>query len=86
MKTTMIGAFVLFGLSACSLPDMDSVLGGGQPATLQSATGSGVMADPMRIDTIAYADAYCRKDSEAAVAATQKLIVANPNHPRALLY
>ena len=85
MKTLLVGACVLFGLSACSLPEMDSVLGGRQPATMQSATGSGVLADPMRMDTIAYADAYCRKDDEAAVAATQKLIVANPNHPRALL-
>lgn len=39
----------------------------------------------MRMDAIAYADAYCRKDGMAAVAASQKLVVANPNHPRALL-
>ncbi len=39
----------------------------------------------MRIDTIAFADAYYRKDGMAAVAASQKLVIANPTHPRALL-
>ena len=39
----------------------------------------------MRIDTISFADAYCRKDGMAAVAASRKLVIANPTHPRALL-
>ncbi len=85
MKTYLLIPIMLAGLSACSMPSLDSLTGGEKPATMASATGSGVKEDPMRLDTIAFADAYCRKDGLAAVAATQKLVVANPNHPRALL-
>ncbi len=85
MKSYLLFPFILTGLSACSLPTLDSLTGGKKPATMESATGSGVKQDPMRLDTIAFADAYCRKDGLAAVAATQKLVVAHPNHPRAQL-
>ena len=85
MKSYLLVPTFLAGLSACSLPALDSLTGGEKPATMASATGSGVKEDPMRLDTIAFADAYCRKDGLAAVAATQNLVVANPNHPRALL-
>lgn len=79
---------LLVGLSACSmpsLPNLESLTSPSKPKTMESATGSGVKQDPMRLDTIAFADAYCRRDGAAAVAATQKLVVAHPNHPRALL-
>lgn len=79
---------LLTGLSACSLPtlpSLDALTSPKKPQTMESATGSGVKQDPMRLDTIAFADAYCRRDGNAAVAATQKLVVAHPNHPRALL-
>lgn len=88
MEFRLFAPFLLAGLSACSmasLPSLDSLTGQKKPETMQSATGSGVKQDPMRLDTIAFADAYCRKDGLAAVAATQKLVVAHPNHPRALL-
>lgn len=85
MKTYLFIPVILAGLSACSMPSLESLTGEKKPATMASATGSGVREDPMRLDTIAFADAYCRKDGLAAVAATQKLVVANPNHPRALL-
>lgn len=85
MKTPAFAILALFGLSACAMPNLDALTGSKKPATMASATGSGVKEDPMRIDTIAFADAYCRKDGQAAVAASQKLVVANPNHPRALL-
>lgn len=85
MKTYLLIPIMLGGLSACSMPALDSLIGENKPATMASATGSGVKEDPMRLDTIAFADAYCRKDGLAAVAATQKLLIANPDHPRALL-
>lgn len=85
MKSYLLIPILLAGLSACSMPNLESLTGAKKPATMASATGSGVKEDPMRLDTIAFADAYCRKDGLAAVAATQKLVVANPNHPRALL-
>lgn len=68
-----------------SLEVLESLTGEEKPETMASATGSGVKQDPMRLDTIAFADAYCRKDGQAAVAATQNLVVAHPDHPRALL-
>ena len=37
----------------------------------------------MRLDTIAFADAYCRRDGKEAVAVTQKLVVSHRKHPRA---
>lgn len=80
-----LAIFALLGLSACAMPNLEALTGSEKPTTMASATGSGVKEDPMRIDTIAFADAYCRKDGKAAVAASQKLVVANPNHPRALL-
>jgi hypothetical protein len=90
MKPLLTGLICLLGLSACSsqtLESMRSILDrpDPEPETIQSATASGVKSDPMRLDTIAYADAYCRGDGKAAVAATQKLVVANPKHPRAQL-
>lgn len=85
MKIQSLALLVLFGLSACALPKLDELTGSGKPGAADSATASGGMEDPMRMDAIAYADAYCRKDGMAAVAASQKLVVANPNHPRALL-
>jgi hypothetical protein len=90
MKNYLIVPLLLSGLSACSLPALDSLklpslMGEKKSATMASATGSGVKQDPMRLDTIAFADAYCRKDGMTAVAATQKLVVAHPNHPRARL-
>jgi len=85
MKIQSLALLVLFGLSACALPKLDELTGSGKPAAMNSAAGSGIKEDPMRMDAIAYADAYCRKDGTAAVAASQKLVVANPNHPRALL-
>ena len=85
MKIQSLAILVLFGLSACAMPELDALTGSDKPATMNSATGSGVKEDPMRMDAIAYADAYCRKDGMAAVAASQKLVVANPDHPRALL-
>ena len=76
--------------SACSLhtlPYVGAVMGPSEPKTIESATASGAKADPMRLDTIAFADAYCRRDGKEAVAATQKLVVSHPKHPRAkLLY
>jgi hypothetical protein len=85
MKIQLLSTLALFSLSACAMPNLDALTGSKNPATMASATGSGVKEDPMRIDTIAFADAYCRKDGMAAVAASQKLVVATPNHPRALL-
>lgn len=79
---------VPLAVSACSLqslPYLGAVMGTPEPKTMESATASGVKADPMRLDTIAFADAYCRRDGKAAVAATQKLVVAHPKHPRAKL-
>ena len=85
MKIQFLAILTLFGLSACAMPSLDALTGADKPTTMASATASGVKGDPMRMDAIAYADAYCRKDGMAAVAASQKLVVANPNHPRALL-
>lgn len=85
MKVQSLAIVALLGLSACAMPNLDALTGSKKQATMASATASGVKGDPMRIDTIAFADAYCRKDGMAAVAASQKLVVANPNHPRALL-
>ena len=85
MNPYFLFPFLVAGLSACSLPALDTLTGGKKPETMESATGSGVKQDPMRLDTIAFADAYCRKDGLAAVAATQKLVVAHPDHPRAQL-
>lgn len=85
MKTHSLVIIALFGLSACAMPNLDALTGPKKPTTMESATASGVKGDPMRMDTIAFADAYCRKDGAAAVAASQKLVVARPNHPRALL-
>ncbi|MFT5485976.1 MAG: hypothetical protein ACI9JL_002431 [Paracoccaceae bacterium] len=85
MKMHSLAIVALLGLSACAMPNLDALTGSKKPTTMESATASGVKGDPMRIDTIAFADAYCRKDGIAAVAASQKLVVANPNHPRALL-
>lgn len=85
MKLHALAAIALLGLSACSIPGIDTLTGPKKPTMMESATGSGVKQDPMRMDTIAFADAYCRKDGTAAVAASQKLVVAHPNHPRALL-
>lgn len=85
MKIQSLAIVTLLGLSACAMPSLDALTGSKKPTTMSSATGSGVKEDPMRIDTIAFADAYCRKDGMAAVAASQKLVVAHPNHPRALL-
>lgn len=85
MKIQSLAIIALFGLSACAMPNLDALTGSNKPTSMESATASGVKGDPMRIDTIAFADAYCRKDGMAAVAASQKLVVANPNHPRALL-
>lgn len=88
MKLLRLAPVLLAGLSACSLPSLpslDHLTGQKKPETMESATGSGVKQDPMRLDTIAFADAYCRRDGAGAVAATQKLVVAHPNHPRALL-
>ena len=90
MKRILPGIILPCALSACSLhslPYVGAVMGDPEPKTMKSATASGIKTDPMRLDTIAFADAYCRRDGTAAVAATQKLIVANPKHPRAkLLY
>ena len=85
MNPYFLFPFLVAGLSACSLPALDTLTGGKKPETMESATGSGVKQDPMRLDTIAFADAYCREDGLAAVAATQKLVVAHPDHPRAQL-
>lgn len=85
MKIQSLPIIALLGLSACAMPDLEAFTGSAKPTTMESATASGVKGDPMRMDTIAFADAYCRKDGMAAVAASQKLVVANPNHPRALL-
>lgn len=88
MKLLRVAPVLLAGLSACSmpsLPSLDSLTAPKKAETMDSATGSGVKQDPMRLDTIAFADAYCRRDGNAAVAATQKLVVAHPTHPRALL-
>lgn len=85
MKLLAPAIIGLFGLSACAMPSLDALTGPKKSPTMASATGSGVKEDPMRMDTIAFADAYCRKDGMAAVAASQKLVVAHPNHPRALL-
>tara|TARA_R110002110_G_scaffold9986_6_gene49073 strand:- start:8392 stop:9279 length:888 start_codon:yes stop_codon:yes gene_type:complete len=85
MKMQFPAIAALLGLSACAMPSLESLTGTKTPSTMESATGSGVKADPMRLDTIAFADAYCRKDGMAAVAASQNLVVAHPNHPRALL-
>ena len=85
MKLQSLAILTLFGLSACAMPKLDALTGSGEPSAMNSAAGSGVRDDPMRMEAIAYADAYCRKDGIAAVAASQKLVVANPNHPRALL-
>jgi hypothetical protein len=88
MKLSLFAPLLLAGLAACSMPSLEaleSLTREKKPETMASATGSGVKQDPMRLDTIAFADAYCRKDGLAAVAATQNLVVANPNHPRALL-
>ena len=38
-----------------------------------------------RLDTIAFADAYCRQDRDAALATAHKLAAENPTHPKALL-
>jgi len=77
-------------LSACSLhslPYVGSVMGPSDAGTMESATASGAKTDPMRLDTIAFADAYCRRDGKEAVAAAQKLVTSHPGHPRAkLLY
>ncbi|MGB0631736.1 MAG: hypothetical protein ACPGRZ_13685 [Alphaproteobacteria bacterium] len=90
MKRILPAIALPFALSACSLqslPYIADVMGDPKSKTMESATASGVKADPMRLDTIAFADAYCRRDGKAAVAATQKLVVAHPTHPRAkLLY
>jgi hypothetical protein len=85
MKIQLLSTFAVFGLSACGMPNRNALTGSKNSATMASATGSGVKGDPMRIDTIAFADAYYRKDGMAAVAASQKLVIANPTHPRALL-
>ena len=85
MRTLLVSALCLIGLSACTLQSVKSVFDGPKPKTMKSAAGSGIKADPMRLDTIAYADAYCRGDGEAAIAATGKLLTGHPNHPRALL-
>ena len=85
MKIQFLAILTLFGLSACAMPSLDALTGPDKSTTMASATASGVKGDPMRMDAIAYADAYCRKDGIAAVAASQKLVVANTNHPRALL-
>jgi hypothetical protein len=85
MKIQFLAILTLFGLSACAMPNLDALTEADKPTTMASATASGIKGDPMRMDAIAYADAYCRKDGMAAVAASQKLVVANPNHPRALL-
>ena len=90
MKIYLFIPILLGGLSACSMQALESLklpsfMDGKKSATMASATGSGVKEDPMRLDTIAFADAYCRKDGLAAVAATQNLVVAHPKHPRAQL-
>ena len=90
MKIYLFIPILLGGLSACSMQALESLklpsfMDGKKSATMASATGSGVKKDPMRLDTIAFADAYCRKDGLAAVAATQNLVVAHPKHPRAQL-
>lgn len=85
MKTHSLAIIALFGLSSCAMPNLDALTGPKKPTTMESATASGVKGDPMRMDTIAFADAYCREDGAAAVAASQKLVVAHPNHPRAVL-
>ena len=90
MKIYLFIPFLLGGLSAYSMQALEplklpSFMDGKKSARMASATGSGVKEDPMRLDTIAFADAYCRKDGLAAVAATQNLVVAHPKHPRAQL-
>jgi len=90
MKNYLFVPVLLGGLSACSMPALESLklpsfMGENKPATMASATGSGVREDPMRQDIIAFANAYCRKDGLAAVAATQNLVVAHPKYPRAQL-
>jgi hypothetical protein len=85
VKIQLLPTLAVFGLFACGMPNLDALTGSKNPATMASATGSGVKRDPMRIDTIAFAHAYYRKNGMAAVAASQKFVIANPTHPRALL-
>ena len=81
MKIQLLSTLAVFGLSACAMPNLDALTGSKNPATMASATGSGLKGDPMRIDTIAFADACYRKDRMAAVASSQKLVIANTTTP-----
>ena len=85
MRYGIIALALPLAVSACSLSELESAMGVAKPETMENAAASGIKADPMRMDTIAFADAYCRRDGEEAVAATGKLIVAHPEHPRARL-
>lgn len=63
-------------VDAVELPTLPS-LGGNDDAA--------EAADADRMDTIAFADAYCRGDAAAALAAAQTLVATNPQNPKAHL-
>lgn len=76
LGASVSGCSVSKMIDAVELPSLPSL--GGTAETETRAQGD-------RLDTIAFADAYCRNDGTSAVAATQILTSANPANAKAQL-
>lgn len=70
-------------LSGCSVSKMIDAVE--VPAFLKPGPDQPAIAKGDKLDTIAFADAYCRGDSEAALAATRALVSAHTDNPKAQL-
>lgn len=83
-KTSLIAlvplAALLSGCSVSKMMDAVEIPSFLQPGPTQAAVEKGE-----KLDTIAFADAYCRGDSEAALAATRALVSAHTTSPKARL-
>ena len=78
-------AIALVALGGCSVSKLVDAV---ELPTLPSLGGkedAAQAADADRMDTIAFADAYCRGDATAALAAAQTLATTNPLNPKAHL-
>ena len=84
MLNRLLAASALLGaLSGCSVSKMIDTV---EIPSVASIGGASAKADDAeRLDTIAFADAYCRGDGEAALVATRTLVATDGANPKVQL-